>query len=132
MQKNKRLIFFTCLLLGVFVVTLVQCAISSSYYTNTKANSFVVFSGQSKVFFSSQSFHTAGSSSDEAAFLAIEENLEENEEDSEKGHFPFITFAGLSPAHYFKKTYNHFLIPQPFVDLAFSIPLHIKNCIYLI
>lgn len=115
-----------------FVVTLVQCISTFSYNTSSKLNSSPELSKTSQAFFGVHHSHSSGASSKRNMFLAIEEEVEENEENTEKYNLPVLTFADLFHTLYFKERQNHYFIFQPIGSSTLSIPLHIKNCIYLI
>jgi hypothetical protein len=127
MTKTRSSKFYTCLLLAVFVITSVQCARSIAYNT-----SLAVFTKTSKSFSEVQHAFSSGTSSKITVFLAIEEEFEENEDIIEKYHLPVLTYADLFSTLYFKEIHNHFFISQPSNGSVSSIPLHVKNCVYLI
>lgn len=131
MIKTKHSNFFTYLLLVVFIITSIQC-VSTISYTAHEINTSAVLSKLLNNSFQLQHSESSGTSSERNIFLAVEEELEENEEITGKYNFSVLTFADFSRALHLRKINNHFFIYQPSNGSVFSIPLHKRNCVYLI
>lgn len=123
--SHLRFLTFFCLTVFISLITVKSQHVSLSASTR---NSFSFSSLPSKISESKPDCSFPGSHWS----LLFTEEIEENEEVSKKSSLPIFTFAYLFRTLYFTEIQNHYFVFQPEGGSSLSIPLHIKNCIYLI
>ena len=133
MIKRKSFKFSTYLLLVVFIITSAQCVSTISHNTLHKISSIATLAKTSIKNVEAPHFYPSSPSPQKNISLAMEEELEENEEINEKHLLPVLTFADISQILSFKEVQNyHSIFLHTFSSLISSVPLHIVNCVYLI
>lgn len=129
-MKINQLRVFTFLCLAVFT-SVISVKYLSAFPLNTIANtSNILASETSKVFFSESKPHSSNPFSDRNNPSSVEE-LEENEEITDKSNLQILTFADLLRTLYFTEIQNNYCISS-INGSVLSTPLYIKNCVYLI
>jgi hypothetical protein len=129
-MKISPLRFLLLFCLTAFIST---ATVKHIYATSlhTSSDRLCLFSSQLSNVFSASSSGSSIPFSKWNVLLSIEE-LEENEDGTEKDNLQVLIFADLSHTVHFKNTLNSFFVFQPLNRVFLSIPLHVRNCIYQI
>ena len=125
-MKSNRFHLFSSLSVAVFIAAL---AMQFIFSVNTSASTNLI-KWESDSFFSQPHDHPLSPISENNILLSIDE-LEEDETFNEKGTLPVLIFSVLINAYHIGEADSSY-ISQSHVISVPSIPLHIKNCIYLI
>ena len=131
MLKTYFLKFFKYACLIIIVGTLFQCVNKVSNRPNfnvTILSELSIPSETSKTLLDASSI----TSSNENIFFVLEEECEKNEEIAKRNSLPVLTLTNLFRAFYSKEIRTPFFIFQPSSCSVSSIPLHVRNCIFLI
>lgn len=125
-MKSNRFYLFSSLSVAVFIAALaMQFIFSFNAFAGTN-----LINKTSDSFFSQSHSHPSTPISENNILVSIDE-LEEDETFNEKGSLPVLIFSVLISAYHIREADNNY-ISQSLVISVPSIPLHIKNCIYLI
>lgn len=125
-MKSNKFHLFSFLSFAVFITALAIQFIFSFNSTN-KTNSI---KEKSNSFFSASYSHPSKPISENKILLSIDE-LEEDETFNEKSNIPVLIFSVLISAYHIRESDNSYISQSHIISVS-SIPLHIKNCIYLI
>jgi hypothetical protein len=125
-MKSNKYFFLSALSSAIFIAVLfLQFVFSSNGTNNTNS-----VGGTSKFFFSEPYSHTSNPVSENAILLTFDEQSKD-ETFNEKSTLPVLLFSVLTNISRTRDVDNGY-ISQFLIITVTSIPLHIKNCIYLI
>lgn len=125
-MKSNRFYFFSSLSVAVFIAAL---ALQFIFSFNASAGTKLI-KKTSDTFLSQSHSHSSKPISENNILLSVDE-LEEDETFNEKSSLPVLIFSVLISAYHIRESDNSY-ISQSLIISVPSIPLHIKNCIYLI
>lgn len=124
-MKSNKCFFISALISAIFIAVLFVQFISFNLTNNT------ISAGDSpKLFFSEPDSHSSKPTSENTVLMAFDE-LEEDETFNEKNTFPVLLFSVLTNISRINDVDKSYISHFSFTSVK-SIPLHIKNCIYLI
>lgn len=135
MLKTRFLKLFKYVCILIFVGASLQCVNNHFNYSNFKVNvlSEISFSsGITKtplVVLNSSPSNTFFNHND---FFEIEEEFEKNKEIAKRNSLPVLTLANLFRSFYSREIRTPFALFHSSSNSLTSIPLHVRNCIFLI